>query len=117
MKPWHENLIIIAAIFALTAILPGCATADKSLGHTVAKVTTPGGFVIDWDNTKNLDLVFGLNPESGIMTFTLKSATPEAAMANVAQSNAETASALRDLTNIIKEMIPAAARAGAMAGS
>lgn len=117
MKPLYENLIIVGAIIVAVHILPGCATADKFLGHTVAKVTTPAGFVVDWNNSKNVDLVFGIDPNSGLMTLTLKSVTPEAAMANVAASNAETAVALRDLTNILKELIPAAARAGAMAGS
>lgn len=111
MKPY----LLAALILALTA--SGCATADNSLGHTTAKMTLPGGATIDWDNTKNIDVGFVADPANDKFTFSLKSATPEAAMANVAASNAETAAALRDLAAMLKDLIPAAAKAGAMSGS
>lgn len=111
-----RDLILGVAIMTILA-LAGCSTADKSLGHTVARVSLPSGAVIDWDNSKNLDVVFGVDPSSGLLSFSLKTATPESAMANVAANNAETAAALRDLAAMLKEMIPAAARAGAMTGS
>ena len=111
-----RDLYLALAIMIIIA-LAGCSTADKSLGHTTAKVSLPGGAVIDWDNTKNVDIGVGADPSTGLFTFSLKSATPEAAMANVAASNAETAAALRDLAAMLKELIPAAARAGALSGS
>ena len=103
----RRNLRLAVALLVIL-FLSACSMADQSLGKTMAKVTFPDGRIYEWNNTKNIDLVI---TQDGV---SIKSVTPEQAMANVAASNAEMADALRKLAEIL---IPAAAKAGALAGS
>ena len=103
----RRNLRLAVALLVIL-FLSACSMADQSLGKTVAKVTMPDGTVYEWNNTKNIDL------EITASSVSIKSVTPEQAMANVAASNAAVAAAL---SKIAEMLIPAAARAGAMAGS
>ena len=106
-----------ALLVVLLSATVGCSVADKSLGHTVAKVTMPDGTTYSWDNTKNIDLGIAYDPTTKAYAIQLKSVTPEQAMANVATANAAVAAALAKVADMLAPLIPAAAKAGAMAGS
>lgn len=96
--------------------LAGC-TAAQSLGETQAEVTLKDGTKIKWVNNK--DMNFDASFDGKAEKFTLKgnSMTPAAAMANVAESNAAAAAALQKIMEAVAPLIPAAAKAGALAGS
>lgn len=111
-----RNILLGAALLTILA-LAGCATADRSLGRTTANITFPDGTIATWDNTKNIDVTWEVDPVTKKYVFSLKSITPETAMANVAASNAATAAALSKFADMIAPLIPAAAKAGALAGS
>ena len=103
----RRNLRLATALLVIL-FLSACSMADQSLGKTVAKITLKDGSVFEWDNTKNIDLSITQDSVS------IKSVTPEQAMANVAASNAAIAAALSKLAEML---IPAAAKAGALSGS
>lgn len=110
-----RNLLLGVAIMTLVAF-SGC-TAAQSLGETTAMVTLKDGTVIQWVNNKDINFDASFDGKNEQFTFKGNSMTPAAAMANVAASNAAAAAALQKIMEIIGPLIPAAAKAGALAGS
>lgn len=103
-------------LLILSLALTGC-TASQSLGNTSAKVLLKDGTQILWDNNKDIKFVADFDGKAETFHFEGQSDTPATAMANVAASNAATAAFLAKLAEMLAPLIPAAAKAGALAGS
>ena len=97
-------------------MLAGC-TAAQSLGNTTANISLKDGTVINWDNNKNINFKADFDGKNETLHFEGQSMTPEAAMANVAASNAAVAAVLSKLADQLSTLIPAAAKTSALAGS
>jgi hypothetical protein len=106
--------VLIVIMLALVMGCAGCATADKSLGHTLATVTFPDGTKWTWDNSKNIDLEYEVDPATKKYKFSVKSITPEGAMANVAASNAATAASNAKIIDAVAPFVATAIKAGAL---
>lgn len=116
MKFFLAFLVSVCLLTSCSVLNP---TAKDQLGSTTASYKTADGTAIDYTSNKNQEnfkAAFMVDPATGKisgLSVETTAVTPESAIAATAQAQAATAA----LLNKLLDMIPAAAKAGALAGS
>ena len=115
-----------ALVIVMLLSVTGCSSIDKYLGNTEASYTLPSGENLSYKSNKNQENFkahLALTPEGKLSALDVETTavTPELAIAKFAEAQAKMMDTLSqfmmNLSNQLSVLIPAAAKAGAVAGS